>query len=324
MNKRTILLIALVCLGALVWGMTCFVQAYAISHPNIVIPTGNRDKFVHACVLLDTTGSFKSENLDAAKRVIEHGLINPCGPEDTLVTFAVGPEFTIKNTIFGRTYDEQMHLPSAEMRDRVLRVVNRNRESSQRGVVDDEMYDLVHDLEPYWAQFAGVRRKWTESLNRIKRPARGGSEICAAINAIEQDFRSRSEKGVTKVLFVFSDLVQNAHNVQRCDSSGSDTLDDVQLVIVYPYDSDQDWAKIEAFWREFFHGKEFERLPLSDAQRRRFLIAPNPVAGLEDVRVPGLWESFQAALLLHRPDSANTPRKIAGFRAEEYGVGRQR
>ena len=291
-RNRMIVVVVLVVLGAVAWTGLNFLRAYGASHPDVVIPNENRQRFVHACVLIDPSGSVKAENLEAAKQIVANGIIPACGLEDTLVVYTVGPGFTIANTIFGRTQDEQPFLPSAGDREHVFSVVNRNRESSQHGVVDEDMYDLLRYLEPHWQRLETVRAQWRERLAQVQRPRVDGSEICAALKSIEQDFRSQQDRDADKVLFVFSDFLQDARNVQSCEPVAGDGFDDVRVVLVYPYDSDQNWQKVQSDWSTFFGDQEPEMLPLSDAQRRRLLLKPNPLSGLERIQPESFWDAF--------------------------------
>ena len=292
MNKRWQIVIGMI-IGLLfmAWTIVNVVYAYWLSHPEVRIAKENRQKFAHVVVLIDGTRSVSDVNFGAAKQIVSRGIISSCGIEDIAVGYDIRPTFTLANTIFGGTFAEQPPQTSAQRRSEILDILNRNRESSQKGIVDEDVYSLIRELNPYRQNVEKVRSDWSSRVDNLKRPEQLGSDICGALRAVQEEFRSRLDRQAEKWLFVLSDFTQDSRRAPRCLPISSDAFSDVNIALIYPYDSNSpDWEKIEAYWKGYFRDKKMERLPFSDAQRRRFVLMPNPTAGLEHHQIKTFWE----------------------------------
>jgi hypothetical protein len=280
------------------WTIAVFVLAYWRSHPPIDLPSENRARFADVGVLLDATGSMSDSQLEAALWIVVHGIVPAIGLEDRFVAYGISPRITLESVIAGRTRADQPDSGMPGARERIVRVLDGWRKTRGRGAADDELRGLLRDLAPHWARVADLRRGWTARLERLERPTRPGSEICAAIRIVLQDLAASADPHADLLLFVISDLEQVSRTARHCTPLAPDLGERVRITLIVPTDSDRNQDHIGTAWDRFFGDRVVERVSLSNAQRQETLLSPNPLAGLEHRLAPGFLESLVPLLRL--------------------------
>lgn len=275
------------------WAISVVLRAYAASTPDVRLPPENRSKFAEVFVCLDGTPSIREENFEAAKRVVAEQIVPALGIGDVFVAYSIRSDVGLPSIISGSTHEEQFPQPPPAERARMLDVLARNGAGSQGGPVDDETYELLRELRPALHKAQSVRDGHTARVLEMPRPPKGSNDtnITCLLNEIGGRLRARSDSRSDKFLFILSDLREDPGGLRSCslDKNSMDAFNDVHIVLIYPYNSNQaQWDKVRAYWKKFFGNREAEQeWPLSEARVQSRLLPPNPTAGLEKYQFEG-------------------------------------
>jgi hypothetical protein len=165
----------------------------------------------------------------------------------------------------------------------------------------EQVRDLARDLIPLWPSVERVHLSWSERLQSLQRPKRDGTWIVALLQGVQAEFSTPPRPHEERWVFIVSDLLEEPPAGVRGASTGGYTgaLNETHVVLVYPHDSDRDWERIIQYWKSspYFQGSDITVLPFSEALDDPFLLAPNPVAGLQRVEVRSAWEFLRVLLL---------------------------
>lgn len=274
---------------AVVW------RADSLSRPKVVIPQGNRQSFARVAILIDGTRSVGSENFAVIKEIVQSQIIPSLGVNDTAVCFEVQPDFSEeRNAVFGLDEDQPPQ-ELEEHRERVLDLLDKNRDSSQRGVVEDTMYGLIRTRADQRKRVEEVHSLWAQQVQTREQPKREGSDICTPLKAIGA-FLSDGDPAAERWLFVLSDL-ENDTGAPNCQAEES--FPEANIRLIYPFQSDSPkWESVVGFWQAVFEDRELKRVSFTTARVDGALLPPNPTAGLEKIEVRTVEENVQS---LSRP-----------------------
>jgi hypothetical protein len=277
------------------------IYSYVRSHPDIVVTGNNRDKFALVVIYIDVSRSIKDKDFSAAKKIAVENIIPYIGIGDKVVCFIIGPKFGIDNRIFGEYSDQIPYYlyenDSKLEKEKVLEILNQRTGGK---VTHSDVYELIKELRPHWQKIENIRNDWKNLVLKIERPREDGTVVGPALRAIEEFFKGADDQEVEdKWLFIISDLKdeppgRHSHAIDKYKPDPN-VFNDVNVVLIYPTDSDSEWVKIIDYWSGCFSNSNLRKCP-SLLATIQDLLPPNPTSGLEKYKCDKFWTYFQPLL----------------------------
>lgn len=274
------------------------VYVYYQGHQALAIATQNRATFVHAVVAVDATRSMHDDAVAAAKEIVATRIVPSIGPGDRLLCLAIGPGYGLSSSVFGDKFEDQVPQIPEDRRAGVLSALTHLRQKPNDPLAMEDVRDLARELLPLWPGVESARRAWIERLRKLQRPQRDGTSIRALFDGIQSEFEMPARAGEERWVYLVSDLLDQppAGVYSPSRVAGQSALNEVHIVLVYPHDSNRDWGKVRAYWREYFQNGDISILPFAKAMDDPYLLPPNPVADLERVDPRTGWDYFRPLL----------------------------
>ncbi|HLK56588.1 MAG TPA: hypothetical protein VKU00_08490, partial [Chthonomonadaceae bacterium] len=274
---------------ALIW--VSWLIADSMAHPNVKIPLENRQNFVSADILLDLTASVGGNSVvQDEKQLVAENLIPRLGPGDEAMGFSIDTKFTDASCIFGKS--DQLPAPPIDAQ-KMLKTLQQNRVTSQRGVVSDDVYDLATALQALQPKVQSVRDDWSRQAKAWTPPGGQGSDYLGTIAAIRRRYEANPQTNRERWLIIVGDLIDQSFYARTPDvaPSGGEAFGNVKIVLIHPEDAARNWGDITGFWKKYFKASDVQVYSLSEALHKSIL-PPSPTAGMEmhsGISVPMLF-----------------------------------
>lgn len=272
--------------------------AYARSNPQIRIPAGNRERFVHVVALVDGTRSMNDLDFDVAKKIVVTRLVPVVGPGDKLACYGIGPVFGLANAISGMKLEEQPPQFSKERRAEVMTLLHDARGTATPGRMRGPLYALAGELASMEPRLREIRDLWSRQIASAGRPRSSGTNLRCAIGAIDEYFRSSPDSYTERILVILSDLREDPRSGPACSGAPKDgRLAGVRIVLLHPHDSSPEWDEtVLGPWRSYFGDRRIDVAPFSAVLNQASLLRPNPLSGLETQATRPFVEHLAALL----------------------------
>ena len=283
----------LICFATLILiGMvTMFGLGYAEerSRHSVKVDPTNRHKFSDVFVLLDGTRSMEDTAFSDAKEIVKDHIIPSVGINDRITCYALSGRFNHNvSSVFGKTHQEQPPQLNEFEAEEIVELYQPGRDLRQPTVRDDDTVSFFEKLTSKQQEVKAKHQQWQSKVDLLQRPTIPGSDYGGALEGIRRQLSDKNNRQRETWLFIVGDL-KNEETKSHPVYEGDPVFENVRIVLVYPFDSVDDWNSIKKFWKSYFGEIEFEERPFGVALREKSLIAPNATVGLEIQRGEKFW-----------------------------------
>jgi hypothetical protein len=274
------------------------VYGYYRANAGLDIPPENRTRFVEVLVAVDGTRSMSDANFAAAKEIVARRLVPFIGIGDRLTCFSIGPRYGISNVVFGATFEEQPpQLPEVVSR-RVVNSLSHLRSNPNNVTSAQGFRQALPLIQPLFKDVPTIHAFWNDKLAKMSRPRYDGTAIRALLEGIEAEFETGSKDQTDRWIVIVGDLVEEPPRGSRLAESAAnaDALQGVNVVLIYPHESERDYERIKASWKTYFGDIDVKVYPFSKIRTQQFILPPNPFFGLETYRVKTAWDYIRPCI----------------------------